>query len=337
MEVTRPRRVLRRVPSRPLDRSVSPPTCRRAFTLVELLVVIAIIGVLVALLLPAIQAAREAARRMSCSNGMRQVGLAVLNYEIAQKKLPPAWTPSDLAAGMGSSNIMAHILPYFEQQAIADQYDLSENFSGRNGAAAQNKELLASEIPFLKCPSTPEPSGAGGGACDYSVCIDFINGASNAKDKLIRQDLISDRGRINAWGDGANEYRWFSMLGTNRELHDDLRVSLREVTDGTSTTMMFFEDSGRPDSWRNGQLVAEGTVSGTGWGNPDSFFSIHDECGGGQMMNCHNNNEIYSFHTGGCNYVMGDASVHFIQESIDPEIFTSLFTRNADDLVSSDW
>jgi prepilin-type processing-associated H-X9-DG protein len=179
--------------------------------------------------------------------------------------------------------------------------------------------------------------------CDYAVCIDFVNGATNAKDKLINQKLITDRGRLNEWGPGANDYRWYSMLGSTKALHDDLRVSLREVTDGTSTTMMFFEDAGRPDDWKQGVLVRTAGqasfsgISGTGWGDVENFFGVHDECGGGQMMNCHNNNEIYSFHQGGCNFVMGDGSVHFIQESLDPETFVSLFTRNGDDIVKEDF
>ncbi|MCC6491614.1 MAG: DUF1559 domain-containing protein [Pirellulales bacterium] len=320
---------------------------RRGFTLVELLVVIAIIGVLVALLLPAVQAAREAARRMTCGNNMKQIGLAVLNYENAKKVLPPAYTPNDADLKMGQSNIMAHILPYFEQGSIAQQYDLSADFKGRSTASARNTQLLSTEIEFLKCPSSPPTSTNLVAPCDYAVCIDFVNGASYAKDKLIAQKLIRDRGRLNEFdsnNDGKiDDFRWYSMLGTNRYLHNDMRVSLKEVTDGTTTTMMFFEDAGRPDDWRNGQLFRSAGeagfagATGTGWGDIDSFFGVHDECGGGQMMNCHNNNEIYSFHQGGCNFVMGDASVHFIEENINPDTFVSLFTRNADDVVAEDF
>src|SRR6056297_1989157 len=98
---------------------------RHAFTLVELLVVIAIIGVLVGLLLPAVQAAREAARRMSCSNNLKQVGLAIHNYESTYKILPPAW--SDTPDGNGWS-MQARILPFIEQGGIADGVNFSEGY-----------------------------------------------------------------------------------------------------------------------------------------------------------------------------------------------------------------
>jgi prepilin-type N-terminal cleavage/methylation domain-containing protein/prepilin-type processing-associated H-X9-DG protein len=313
-------------------------TGRRGFTLVELLVVIAIIGVLVALLLPAVQAAREAARRMSCGNNMKQIGLAVLNYENAQKALPPAYTPYDKNLGLFESNIMAHILPYFEQGGLAQQYNLDANFTGRDAKAQANSKLLTTTIEFLRCPSSPPPSVELVAPCDYAVCIDFVNGAGNAKDKLIARKAIKDRGRLNPFDSDNNgsldDFRWYSMLGTNKYLSKDMRVKLKEVTDGTSTTMMFFEDAGRPDNWKQGQLVSSAAnVSGTGWGDVENFFGVHDEYGG-QMMNYHNTNEIYSFHQGGCNFVMGDGSVHFIQENIDPETFVSLFTRNAEDVVA---
>jgi prepilin-type processing-associated H-X9-DG protein len=286
---------------------------------------------------------------------MKQIGLAVLNYENAKNVLPPMYTRnSDPDLGTDAqSNIMAHILPYFEQTAIAAQYNLDADYTGRSDKASQNAALIATVIPILICPSTPPPSDMTTAPCDYAIASDFTIGANQAMKTLIRADLITDRGAINVINpDDRPEGHWFSMLGTvydskgtSTQSDDEFQwVKLKQVTDGTSNTMMFFEDAGRPDDWENGQLIAAvghtsnpNGVTGTGWADVQSFFSVHNECGGGQMMNCHNNNEIYSFHRGGCNFVFGDGSVHFIAENINPETFVSLFTRNAEDIVKGDF
>ena len=110
---------------------------QRAFTLVELLVVIAIIGILVALLLPAIQAARESARRSQCLSQIRQLGLAVLNYETTKKKFPPS-------VNEGSYSYLAIVLPYYEGQTIYDVIDFSKR---------PTDATMPFEVPFVKCPS----------------------------------------------------------------------------------------------------------------------------------------------------------------------------------------
>ncbi|HEX6962681.1 MAG TPA: DUF1559 domain-containing protein [Lacipirellula sp.] len=324
-----------------------------AFTLVELLVVIAIIGVLVALLLPAVQAAREAARRTQCVNQMKQLGLAALNYEDSRKELPPAYTKSIPIQKEYESNVMAHLLPFFEQTALAAQYNYDANVkTGFGPGVAENRRITPTVIDLLKCPSTPPinfPSDPPPPPCDYTVCTDFGVGANNARPTLVAEGKITDRGpinNVNPTGSGARpDGYWFSMLGMTymnqgtSTANDDvrLRVRLKEVTDGTSNTMMFFECAGRPDTYKNDQLDPDNPNSGNGWADPEAWFVVHNECGG-QMMNCgSNDNEIFSFHNGGCTFAMGDGSVHFIQEDIDPETFVSLFTRNAEDIVKGDF
>src|SRR3954468_471547 len=146
----------------------------RGFTLVELLVVIAIIGILVALLLPAIQAAREAARRSQCVNKMKQLGLATLNYESARKLLPYANTPNYTPAtptgacagaagtatttnGLKKHSVFSFILPYMEEQAVYDQIDFGYDWCDTTTTTKKgikNFTAFARDIDVLLCPST---------------------------------------------------------------------------------------------------------------------------------------------------------------------------------------
>src|SRR5688572_4434446 len=123
---------------------LSPPRVSRlGFTLVELLVVIAIIGILIALLLPAVQAAREAGRRTQCSNNLKQIGLAVQNYHDTYNRLPPAWTSS-----INNESAFTHVLPYLEQSSAYDLYD----FTKPNTDPA-NLSVVAQRITEFVCPS----------------------------------------------------------------------------------------------------------------------------------------------------------------------------------------
>lgn len=124
-----------------------PAKGRRAFTLVELLVVIAIIGILIALLLPAVQAAREAARRSQCSNNLKQMGLACLNYHEARGTLPP------YRISQRHTTWAAIILPYIEQESAADLWDLNRAYQGQNPDAT-----MAAPLAFY-CPSQGREPG----------------------------------------------------------------------------------------------------------------------------------------------------------------------------------
>src|SRR3954468_10231194 len=128
-----------------------PPLMQRsrAFTLVELLVVIAIIGILVALLLPAIQAAREAARRSQCQNNLKQLGIAFLNYEQSNKKFPLAFT-KPIAPAHGTNNWAPFILAYAEEGNLVAGYNLNEDWW-----RSPNREIVQTFLPLLLCPSTP--------------------------------------------------------------------------------------------------------------------------------------------------------------------------------------
>src|SRR5258707_9926790 len=129
---------------------------RHGFTLVELLVVIAIIGVLVALLLPAVQTARESARRMQCLNHLKQMALAVHNYQEVQGVLPPGHIiPRNMSGANGHETIapwQVTILPFIEQKALFDMYD-PKVFSDQDGAGGVNKIVRQTSIAVYRCPS----------------------------------------------------------------------------------------------------------------------------------------------------------------------------------------
>ncbi|NLS94191.1 MAG: DUF1559 domain-containing protein [Planctomycetaceae bacterium] len=286
-------------------------TGRSAFTLVELLVVIAIIGVLIALLLPAVQAAREAARRMQCKNHLKQIGLAILNYESVHRVLPMPKTEDP------DHNLLTFLLPYLEQQAIYDRYDWNTNWS-----STKNRPARENEIATFLCPTAPADRTCGNRryfATDYATCENIDRSISRP---LVAAGVISDRG---------NWYNLFQPFGEGPS-------TVAAVRDGLSNTFMLFECSGRPLKYlqhgRRGDPDAspKEPISGAEWASSDAEFWIHEVCNGSQMFNCSNRNEIYSFHPGGANFLYGDGTVHFHSETIDAETFVSLFTRAAGDV-----
>lgn len=282
---------------------------RRAFTLVELLVVIAIIGVLTALLLPAVQMAREAARRMDCSSRMRQIGLALHNYESMAGHLPRCKTVSP------GHNILTFLLPYIEQENVYEQFDLDENWR-----AVVNRPARMNHIEAFQCPTAPSPRTIGSTTyyvTDYATC-EYIDGAASSP--LVEAGIIEDR------------RNWENMIRP----HAKGCTRLADVRDGLSNTFMFFECAGRPYKYEAGrrgdpEASPKEPISGAEWADPDVEFWLHDYCGQSQLFNCSNCNEIYAFHPGGANFVYGDGSVHFHSETIEADVFVSLFTRDAGD------
>lgn len=333
----------------------SKSSLRRGFTLVELLVVIAIIGILVALLLPAVQAAREAARRIQCTNHIKQIGLGILNFESTNRALPKAYTPNwtgqqtagpcsdrrnlpgTKSNGLAAHYVLTFILPYMEHQAVYDALDLNVAWTGK-----KNKDAGINTIPIPEyiCPSAP--SRPDRFASDYFAMVDILNVDSSGNPSagippgigyctLEQKTLVKQQRTV----DGLE-----GML-------TDEGLLVKKVTDGISKTFLFFECAGRPFQFFLDQDVTplEGTrVPGTqfnggevktySWANPDNYgiWQPADDCGLTTMMNCRNYDEIYSFHSGGAMFLFGDGSADFLSDTIEVDTFISLFTRAGNDI-----
>ena len=244
-----------------------PPLSRRAFTLVELLVVIAIIGVLVALLLPAVQAAREAARRAQCTNNMKQLGLGALNFESSRKMLPPSGQCD--STGGASTTYMIHsvatlILPYIEQAQVYSMFDTSADPRVAYGATLTGESLKTgtgcllhpdakgrnyddpahpsgqiaakSKIEAFICPTTPIPNEGRDPIHGYGG-IDYMIIALSDVDSRVGSATYGMRTQPS----GSPE--WLSQVVAPMLNCDGGGIG--RVADGTSNTIMWIEDAGR--------------------------------------------------------------------------------------------
>lgn len=308
---------------------------RNGFTLVELLVVIAIIGVLVALLLPAVQMAREAARRTTCANNLRQVGLALHMFHDTNGAFPASgWT----TAGLGNPDgkyvgWRPLILPYLEQANVRSIYRTDLNWwEGTNAAVA------SIPIPIFRCPSAARMGET------LTAVAKSPRPAMTFATPLAPTDYEALMGvqpsSINPHFSTPiyNAVNRFSIMYRNSE------VEMGFISDGLTNTVMVVECSSRPGVMRAG--VPRGDLSndqGIGWADSEGPFSLDgarrdgasEGCGPGGgctwAMNRKNDNEPYSFHPTGGNFLFGDARVQWLSQEIDIKVMAAHATARAGD------
>ncbi len=327
---------------------------RRGFTLVELLVVIAIIGILIALLLPAVQAAREAARRSQCSNNLKQIGLALHNYHDANKTFPFSWMVYLPSGGLGmDTNAQVwgtRILPYLEQSALYDQYDSrypSFNEFAAIPAVAQNLTVIQTPISAFVCPSTPGDAESriydADLNPDYPVTWRCAPSDYSAITGVLGQ--FATLAYANWTGSGSRS----GVLQYNGHNTSTLQLELGpsrigDIKDGTSNTAMIGERVGGDTIYKKGGQVSSmssllGPSNGGGWGdimNGEMWYggTLHDGTGlpgdGPCAINCSNyrNGGFFSFHPGGAQFCLADGSVRFVSETVDAFTLASLTTRS---------
>lgn len=329
---------------------------RKGVTLVEALVSVAILGVLTALTLPAVQQAREAARSANCKDHLRQLGLALQQYESSHGFFPPSATAAtnfcDSACDPGELPVedrperctefqswTVNCLPFLGEAELADAYRFERAWS-----TLDNRRVVSARREIYLCPSTPNAERVdrrhvlGAAATDYAAVQE------------VEPSAFTDLFGVPDPGPRARS-------GVLAEYH---RNPVSAILDGTSKTLMLAESAGRPKLYVFGEELLDASfaipdddeftveggrrvvATGVGWADPDSGIDIRgfsaegNEYSGSRMINAVNVGEAYSHHRSGAHFLLADGAVRHLAENIDAWLYVALCTRAGGETLEFD-
>lgn len=335
--------------------------CRAGLTLVEVLLVVAILSLIATITIPAIQSARESARRTQCMNNMRQYGLAFAGVESQQGAFPASITaritgPLSGDVTLEGYSYMIDLLPFLEAQAASSAYHRDAMF-----CAPENAAVTATVLNVAICPSAPDrdlvstasfmPSLAVGPDGRAFPLLAGVYAKLDQKYSATYPAAITDyvvafdtaKSMASRFGYPVTDDQFFGVLGmypmpinnvpealtalapilaSSGSADLQRRYTAEEITDGLSHTFMLTESAGRPQRWQNGAWTGANEPLDAGWANPFINLEINGVSGpkGFCLMQCDNDNEIYSFHPAGVNFLFADGHVQLAQPETDPKI-----------------
>ena len=329
---------------------------RRAFTLVELLVVIAIIGVLAALILPAVQMAREAARRAQCISRLKQQALAIQNFHDAKTYLPPSRTDDGSMGPAAAAHSWATlILPYLEQAPLQKSMNLTLAWNDPS-----NVTQIQTHLPSFICPSSPGDKDRTSAMVPVTASLPSGSTLPQAVSDFVPVGEVDDNLYPGASGSVHRPIQ--ERIGSIEA--DGKKNDMTDIEDGATSTFFLVEAAGRPRHYILGKVnslsaaaVVSSGIHEIGWANPLNPIrlngviatpsppavaappSIPQAC----LVNCTNHftdagtvayggGEMFSFHPGVCNVVFGDARTDSLSDTIDITVLMAMATRNGEEV-----